>query len=308
MRKAPAAEASPRRSRAVCEDGEVTERDRLQLCAQRAKSQLACERGTTLCTITRDTFVCSARMAVTEGHCDHDETNNEAGRALMQDCARAYLRARRSSHFYCDTYMSTRLDLARRLLALSQTGLHFCREEYDRERYREVADIATQLLALESEHSAQQLHATWFVEDGYATPKIDVRGACFRGEQVLLVRERVDGKWTLPGGWADVNDSPSYAVEKEIEQESGFTARAAKLAAVYDRNKHNHPTYLFHLWKVFFICDITGGEARGSYETTDVGFFSLDRLPELSTGRTTEAQIKRMYEHHLDRARPTEFD
>ncbi len=204
--------------------------------------------------------------------------------------------------------MATTLEIARRLLALSQTGLHFCQEEYDRERYREVADLAARLLSLESSQTTQQLHAAWFIEDGYATPKVDVRGACFREGQVLLVRERIDDKWTLPGGWADVNDTPSHAVEKEIEQESGFTARAVKLAAVFDRNKHNHPAYLFHVWKMFFICDITGGEARGSYETTDVRFFDLDKLPGLSTGRTTEAQIRRMYEHHRNRAMQTEFD
>jgi ADP-ribose pyrophosphatase YjhB (NUDIX family) len=204
--------------------------------------------------------------------------------------------------------MSTTLELARRLLALSQTGLHFSQDEYDRERYREVAQIATQLLALESSVTADKLHAAWFVEDGYATPKIDVRGACFRDGRVLLVRERVDGKWTLPGGWADVNDSPSRAVEKEIEQESGFTARAVKLAAVHDRNRRNYPAYLFHIWKLFFVCEITGGEARGSYETTDVGFFALDELPELSTGRTTAEQIRLVYEHYLNPAKPTEFD
>lgn len=204
--------------------------------------------------------------------------------------------------------MSTTVDLSRRLLALAQTGLHFSQDEYDRERYREVADIAASLLALESGRSKESIRDAWFVEDGYATPKIDVRGAVFRDDRVLLVRERVDGRWTLPGGWADVNDSPSAAVEKEIEQESGFIARAVKLAAVYDRNKHDHPAYLFHLWKLFFICDITGGEARGSYETTEVAFFPLDRLPELSTGRTTARQISRMYEHHLKREMPTEFD
>ena len=127
-------------------------------------------------------------------------------------------------------------------------------------------------------------------------------------DRVLLVREVTDGKWTLPGGWADVNDSPSLAVEKEIEQESGFTAKAVKLAALYDRNLHDHPAYLFHAWKAFFICDITGGEARTSHETDGVEFFPLDALPELSTGRSTEKQIRRMYEHHLDRARATEFD
>lgn len=204
--------------------------------------------------------------------------------------------------------MTTTLDLARRLLALSQSGLHFTSQEYDRERYREVIEIAGALLAAESDQSAAALRSRWFVEDGYATPKIDVRGAIFRDDRVLLVREVTDGKWTLPGGWADVNDRPSHAVEKEIEQESGFTARAVKLAALYDRNLHDHPAYLFHAWKAFFICDITGGAARTSHETDGVEFFSLDALPELSTGRSTAKQIRRMYEHHLDRARPTDFD
>ena len=204
--------------------------------------------------------------------------------------------------------MPSNVDLARRLFALSQSGLHFTLQEYDRERYREIAEIGAQLLANESEHRPDTLRATWFVEDGYATPKLDVRGAIFRDDRVLLVREVIDGKWTMPGGWADVNDSPSHAVEKEIEQESGFTAKAVKLAALFDRNLHEHPAYLFHAWKAFFICDITGGEPRLSNETDGVEFFRLDELPELSTGRTTAAQIKRMYVHHLQRELATDFD
>ena len=204
--------------------------------------------------------------------------------------------------------MSSALDLSRRLLALSQTGLHFTAEEYDRERYREIGDIATRLLELQSNVAADAVRQAWFVEDGYATPKVDVRGAIFRDNRVLLVRERVDGRWTVPGGWADVNDSPSSAILKEIEQESGFTARVLKLAAIYDRNKRNHPAYLFHSWKLFFVCEITGGEARTSYETTGVEFFPLDALPELSTGRSNAEQIRRMHQHHLDLNLPTEFD
>lgn len=205
--------------------------------------------------------------------------------------------------------MASSLDPARRLLALAQTGLHFCKEEYDRERYREVAQIAAELLARESHVPATDLLSRWQADDGYITPKIDVRGACFRADdRVLLVRERLDGKWTLPGGWADVNDSPSSAVEKEIEQESGFTARAVKVAALYDRNKHAHPQYLFHAWKAFFICEITGGAARESNETDAVDFFDVAALPELSTGRSTAAQIRRMLEHHLERTLPTDFD
>jgi len=204
--------------------------------------------------------------------------------------------------------MPSNVDLARRLFALSQSGLHFTPQEYDRERYREIAEIGAQLLANESEHSPEKLRSTWFVEDGYSTPKLDVRGAIFRDDRVLLVRETIDGKWTMPGGWADVNDSPSYAVEKEIEQESGFTAKAVKLAALYDRNKHEHPPYLFHAWKAFFICDITGGAPRLSNETDGVEFYRLDALPELSAGRTTAAQIHRMYVHHQHREIATEFD
>ena len=204
--------------------------------------------------------------------------------------------------------MSSVLDLSRRLLALSQTGLHFSAEEYDRERYREIGDIATRLLELQSNVAAEAVRQAWFVEDGYATPKVDVRAALFRDNRVLLVRERVDGKWTVPGGWADVNDPPSVAILKEIEQESGFSARILKLGAIYDRSKRNHPAYLFHSWKVFFVCEITGGEARTSYETTAVEFFPLDGLPELSTGRATAEQIRRMHQHHRNLQLPTEFD
>jgi len=204
--------------------------------------------------------------------------------------------------------MSSVLDLSRRLLALSQTGLHFSAEEYDRERYREIGDIATRLLELHSNVAADAVRQAWFVEDGYATPKVDVRAALFRDNRVLLVRERVDGKWTVPGGWADVNDPPSVAILKEIEQESGFSARILKLGAIYDRSKRNHPAYLFHSWKVFFVCEITGGDARTSYETTAVEFFPLDALPELSTGRSNAEQIRRMHQHYLDPNLPTEFD
>lgn len=204
--------------------------------------------------------------------------------------------------------MDSTLDLARRLLALAQAGLHFTPLEYDKERYREVVDIATRLLEIDSGRPAEQLRQAWFVEDGYATPKVDVRAAIFREDRVLLVHETTDGRWAMPGGWADVNDSPAQAVEKEIEQESGFIARAVKLAALHDRNKHGHPSLFHHAWKVFFICDIVGGEARTSHETDGVEFFPLHALPELSSGRVTAAQIHRMYQHHLHRDWPTEFD
>ena len=205
--------------------------------------------------------------------------------------------------------MNDRLpDLARRLHALARTGMHFCASEYDRERYAEIERIAAELLAGPEPADREALLALWASERGYVTPKVEVRGAVFREGRVLLVREAADGRWTLPGGWADVNESPSQAVEKEIEQESGFRARAVKLAALYDRSRHGHGPSLHHGWKAFFLCEVTGGAARGSYETDAVGFFDPAELPAMSLGRSTPAQVLRMQEHWRDRALATDFD
>jgi len=202
-----------------------------------------------------------------------------------------------------------RLELARSLHALARTGLHFCHNEFDRERYEQIESIAAELLAGPAPEDQAPLRALWAAESGYVTPKVEVRGAVFDTEdRVLLVRERAEQRWTLPGGWADVNDTPSGAVEKEIEQESGYRARAVKLAALLDRSRHGHGPSLFHCWKVFFLCEIRGGEARTSFETDAVGFFPVDELPPMSLARSTPRQVARMYEHWVKRERPADFD
>lgn len=197
---------------------------------------------------------------------------------------------------------------ARRLHALARTGLHFCRDEYDRERYAEIERIAAALLAGDSQPARDDLARLWSEERGYITPKVEVRAAVFRDGRVLLVRETADGLWTLPGGWADVDESPSAAVAKEVEQESGLRVRPVKLAALYDRNRHGHGESLFHSWKAFFVCEILGGELRGSYETDAAEFFAPDALPAMSLGRSTPRQVLRMRDHWLDRALPADFD
>jgi ADP-ribose pyrophosphatase YjhB (NUDIX family) len=203
-----------------------------------------------------------------------------------------------------------RLELFRSLHALSRTGLHFCKDEYDRERYEAIERIAAELLAAGAGLTPDALLEQWAHDGGYVTPKVEVRGAVFRPAdgKVLLVRETMDGLWTLPGGWADVNDSPSGAVRKEIEQESGFRVRVTKLAALYDRNAHGHTPSLHHSWKAFFLCEIEGGEARGSYETDGVEFFDPEALPALSIGRCTPQQVLRMRQHFLRPEIPTDFD
>lgn len=192
--------------------------------------------------------------------------------------------------------------------ALAQNGLTFTRDPFDRERYQELQRLAAELLAGELKIPPERAEALWCGEEGYATPKVDVRGGVFSGDRVLLVRERADGKWTLPGGWVDVNDSPAAAVEREIREESGYEARAVKLAALIDRRRHPHPPSVHHIYKLMFVCELTGGQATTSSETDAVGFFPVAALPALSTGRVLAPQIVRLYEHHLHRDLPAEFD
>jgi ADP-ribose pyrophosphatase YjhB (NUDIX family) len=202
----------------------------------------------------------------------------------------------------------TLLEWARKLQALAQNGLTFSRDPFDRERYTQLQELAAQMLSLELAIPVGQARAFWEGERGYATPKVDVRGGVFDGDQVLLVRERSDGRWTLPGGWVDVNDAPSEAVAREIHEESGYRARAVKLAALVDKNRHPHPPGVNHIYKLFFVCELTGGSPHAGDETDAVAFFPVRALPELSTGRVLGPQIERLYQHRLDPGLPTDFD
>jgi ADP-ribose pyrophosphatase YjhB (NUDIX family) len=197
---------------------------------------------------------------------------------------------------------------ARKVQAIAQTGLAFTHDEYDRERYTQLQELVASIIASELDIPIRRAKALWDQDDGYATPKVDVRGCVFDGDKVLLVRERSDGKWTFPGGWVDVNDAPSEAVVREIFEESGYLAKAIKLAALVDKNRHPHPPSVHHIYKLFFLCELTGGTATISNETDAVEFFPVNALPELSTGRTLASQIARMYEHNLNRDLPTDFD
>jgi ADP-ribose pyrophosphatase YjhB (NUDIX family) len=198
---------------------------------------------------------------------------------------------------------------ARELQALAQTGLAFSSDPYDLERYQRIRTLAAEMFARGSDTPIERIQGLFDQESGYATPKIDVRGAVFRDERILLVREALDGGWTLPGGWADVNQTARECVEREIREESGFEARAIKLAAVYDyRRQGNHRPLPHSIYKLFFICELIGGEARTSLETSAVEFFAPDEVPPLSLGRTNPQQIARMFAHRRDLTLATEFD
>jgi ADP-ribose pyrophosphatase YjhB (NUDIX family) len=203
------------------------------------------------------------------------------------------------------------LEWAQKLQAIAQTGLYYKNHPYDTERYEQVRQIAAEMMAAHTSGIEPAMVLDLFNHDtGYATPKVDVRGVCFRDGKILLVKEISDGKWTLPGGWADIGDSPSRAVEREVFEESGFEARATKVLAVYERGhpRHGHPPEVHATFKLFFHCEIIGGDAKISNETSDVGFFGPDELPPLSLGRVVPSQIARFFDYGKNPDWPTDFD
>jgi ADP-ribose pyrophosphatase YjhB (NUDIX family) len=199
---------------------------------------------------------------------------------------------------------------AREIQATAQTGLAYTQDNYDRQRYERLRQLAADIMVDSSGVDAEVVEGLFAQQTGYATPKVDVRGAVFKDSKVLLVQERADpGRWTLPGGWADVNRSPSECVIAEVREEAGLEVKCVKLAAIYDRARHPHvPPYAFHIYKMFFICESLGGVPSPGIETEAVAFFDVNKLPELSVSRVLDYQIERMFAHAKSPNLPTEFD
>ena len=199
------------------------------------------------------------------------------------------------------------LDLAREIQALGQTGLTYTKNEYDIQRYVRLLEISAEIIATYTDLEKEPVLQNFFNQPGYATPKIDVRGAVIRNGRILLVQERMDGKWAMPGGWADVGDLPSAMVEREVWEESGFKVKAQKVLAVYDANRIS-PMELYHAYKIIFLCTILEGEPTPSNETLAVDFFELGDLPPLSASRTNERMLKEVFAHAENPNRATAFD
>jgi ADP-ribose pyrophosphatase YjhB (NUDIX family) len=197
---------------------------------------------------------------------------------------------------------------ARRLAAIAQNGLTYAVDVYDVERYTALREIAVEMMEQESGAGLELIREAFAREFGYMTPKVDVRAAAFRDGRILLVREREDDCWTLPGGWADVGNSPSEVAVRETKEESGFDVRPVKLAALYDRDRRGHPPIPYHTYKAFFLCELTGGVAAASTETSGVDFFAEDALPPLSLTRVTPAEIRHLFDHLRHPEWPASFD
>lgn len=191
--------------------------------------------------------------------------------------------------------------MAVRLAALAADGLVFTGNEYDIDRYQQIDGIARDILARLSGHDPADIHLAMGLDSGYVTPKVDVRGCLFNDhDRILLMREREDGGWSLPGGWADPGDTPSAAVEREMLEESGHVVQARELIACLDRDVQGHtPAMPVHVYKLFFLCEQVGPpRPPAELETLDIGWFDVTDLPELSVSRVLPHEIELALEHH----------
>jgi len=179
------------------------------------------------------------------------------------------------------------LKISRRIQAIAQTGLHYSENGYDQQRYEELRELSVQLAAQITDAEPDKIRNLFIGETGFQTPKVDIRVVVLNDDKILLVRERSDGRWSMPGGFADVNSSPSEVAVKEVLEETGLSVKVKRLLAVVDTNRHSFPPLEFHFYKIIILCKLISGELHGSHETIEAEFFDLNNLPELSVKRNT---------------------
>ena len=199
------------------------------------------------------------------------------------------------------------LEWAREIFSLSQSGITYSGNQYDIERYKRLQEITAEMIASQSGIEKETVLESFSMQAGYITPKIDVRGAVIRDDKILLIQERADGQWAMPGGWADLGNAPASVAEREVWEESGFRVKAEKVLAVIDANRIQ-PMEFYHAYKIIFLCTFLDGEPRVSHETLAVDFFDLNNLPPLSMYRTDENMLREVFAHIENPARPTLFD
>ena len=199
------------------------------------------------------------------------------------------------------------LEWAREIFSLSQSGITYSGNQYDIDRYKRLQEITAEMIQSQSDISKESVLDSFSMQAGYITPKVDVRGAVVHEGKILLIQERADGMWAMPGGWADLGNSPASVAEREVWEESGYRVKAEKVIAVIDANRIE-PMEFYHAYKIIFLCRLLEGEPRTSHETLAVDFFDVDHLPPLSFYRTNEDMVKEVFAHIKDPLRPAMFD
>jgi len=192
------------------------------------------------------------------------------------------------------------LQIAKELQSIAQAGLTYSENKYDLDRYRQLRELSIKILHEYTDVPIEKIYTLFASEEGYQTPKVDIRSVVFRSGKVLMVRESIDGLWTLPGGWADIGYSPFEVAIKETFEEAGIYVKPMRLLAVFDKMKHSQPLDIYHVYKIFILCEDSGQDTHPGMETIDVGWFDRNGLPPLSLLRITKEQILTMFEFYDD--------
>ena len=187
------------------------------------------------------------------------------------------------------------LKWAMEIQSIAQIGLTYTKDEYDKERYEQLRNIASEMLSYKTDIPVDKVKNLFCNEQGYQTPKLDTRAAIFKDDKILLVHEK-NGFWSLPGGWVDILESIESNTIKEVKEEAGLDVVAKKVIAIQDRNKHNTPIYPYGVCKIFVECEVMGGEFVENIETVEIGYFSIDNLPRLAEEKCTQKQVEMCFE------------
>ena len=184
------------------------------------------------------------------------------------------------------------ITIAQRIRALSQTALTYSTNDYEIDRSKELIEISNRIASIVSGVKEEEISAMYSPVKEYTTPKLDIRVVIYNDkDEILLVKEKADGRWSLPGGWSDVGFTPTEIVVKEAKEETGFDVRLVRLLAILDKRCYNHPSTTFYVYKFCFLCEITGSSDELTFDILDKGFFALDNLPPLSLDRILPEQI-----------------
>jgi len=204
--------------------------------------------------------------------------------------------------------MKTSIELVKKIQAIAFAGLEYCENDFDRERYEELKKLSQQLFTELTATPIEKIQNLFENEVGYQTPKVDVRAVVFKENKILLVKEKIDGRWSIPGGWADIGYSPSEIAVKEAREESGADVNPVRLLAVIDKLKHDYPLSPFHTYKIFILCELLANNISAGTETTEVNFFTFEDLPPLSETRNTKEQIQMLFHLWKNPTEPVVFD
>lgn len=204
------------------------------------------------------------------------------------------------------------LSIAKRLQSIAQGGIFYSEDKpFDRERYEEISQLSVQILSNLTDEPIEKIGNLFTQErDGYQTPKVDIRAVIFnKSGDILMVKEKVDGRWSLPGGWADVGYSPAEVAVKEVQEETGLDVKTLRILAIIDKRNHLHPPEGWYVYKIFILCEVIGGEiSKNTTETSDIQYFSSQNLPPLSEPRNVDSQIKLMFEYRDNPEKTVHFE